>query len=322
MSNRYPQINLRSKNEIAKRISSNKLTQKAALDLLNDVLEHFDQYWKDSKESQPRKQKYIRSAAGTPLNTLLKAIDAKILQPHDHLVPGFIFGGLKGRSHIDAAYSLIGKQNVRTILKMDIKRFYEQISRKRVFFLFHKKCGCSAKAANLLSDLCCVPTGRKGSCSINKTIARGFPTSSRLAVWTNLNTLLKLHWEVSKRLKEHDPKVVIFVDDIGITASRVSKRVLLKVRNDAQVILATYDRNQSLPVNEKKTKIIPFSEKAEHLGLLLGRNKISIGNKTKSKMSRVKNLISTAVGLEKKSLAKKRSSYYNYKMQVKKAYDK
>jgi hypothetical protein len=321
MSNRYPQLGLRSKNEIAKRICSKKLSQNEALELINDVIKNFDDYWKDSKESEPRKQKYIRSAAGNPLNKLLKAIDAKILQPHDHLVPNFIFGGLKGTSHIDAAYSLIGRQNARTILKMDIKRFYKQITRERVFFLFYRKCGCSVKAANLLADLCCVPVGKKGSGSTKKTIARGFPTSSRLAIWTNLDTFLRLQWEVSRLLRKHDPKVVVFVDDIGVSASRVSGKLFKHVKHVAQTILAAYDENQPLPVNKRKTQVIPFSDGAEHLGLLLGRNKISIGRKTKSKMARVKNKIASAVGLERKSLLKKRSSYYSYKKQIKKAYD-
>jgi len=318
MNDRYPKISIRSKNELAKHISSKKLPLAEALKLINDVSANFDNYWKDSKKSEPRKRKYVRTAAGKPLNTLLKAIDKKLLQPYDKHLPDFIFGGVKGKSHISAAHHLIGKKNQRTLVKMDITRFFEQIGRDRVFYFFYKKCGCSVRASNLLADICCVPIGKKGSNNAKKTIARGFPTSSRLAVWTNLDTFLRLKWEAEKLLRGHDFRLVIFVDDIGITASRVSEQKLDNVRKKLQKILLKNDENQPLPVNRKKTKIIPFIKGAEHLGVLLGRSKITIGSKTKSKMAAVKGLIKKSVGEKRSSLVKKRLAYYQYKKQIEK----
>ncbi|NCN82755.1 MAG: hypothetical protein GW947_02195 [Candidatus Pacebacteria bacterium] len=316
MANIYPQISIRSKNELAKQISSVKLPFEGALSLINNVIENYDTYWKDSKKSEPQKRKYVRTAVGTPLDTLLKAIDKKLLQTHDKLIPGFIFGGVKGKSHIAAAYHLVGNRNKRILLKMDISRFFEKITRERVFYFFNKKCNCSVKASNLLADLCCVPKGKKGSTDPTKTIARGFPTSSRLAIWTNLETFLKLRHTVTKKLKNHDPQTVIFVDDIGISASRTSKESLDEIRKSVQKILLSHDRNQPLPANKGKTKIIPFSEGAEHLGLLLGRNKISIGRKTKSRMATIRSLVGKSRGETKKSLIKREASYYRYKKQI------
>jgi len=318
MSSTYPQINIRSKNEISKRISSSKLSQSAALNLINDVIEHFDEYWIDTKSSQPRKQKYIRSAAGTPLNTLLKLIDKQILKPHDELVPGFIFGGISGKNHIDAAFSLIGKRKHRTLLKMDIFRFYEQITRDRVFSLFYRKCNCSVRASNLLADLCCVPVGKKGSGNVKKSIARGFPTSSRLAVWTTLNTMNRLKWRVDQRLKDYDPKIVVFVDDIGITASKAPKSVLVELKTELPELLANSDPNQPLPVNKSKRIITTsFHKGAEHLGILLGRTKISVGRRTQSKIARVKKEAQLSTGERKRSLVNKRNSLYGYLKQIK-----
>ena len=136
MGNIYPQINLRSKNEIAKRISYKGFTRQEALDLINDVLSHKDNYWYDSKISQPDKGKFIRSCVGMPLGQLLKIIDRQILKPHDDKLPPFIFGGVSGLNHVLAAKNLIGVKKQRSIISADVSKFFEQISEERVFYFF------------------------------------------------------------------------------------------------------------------------------------------------------------------------------------------
>jgi hypothetical protein len=224
LKSRYPKIHILSKNELAKHISHEKFPPKEALALVNDVKENFDKYWKDSKSSQPDKNKYVRNASRTPLGILLKKINTQVLAPHDNLIPGFIFGGVKKMNHKAAAQNLLGNKRQRTILKMDISTFFERIKRERVFHFFYTKCQCSMSAANLLADFCCVPLGAKSAPSKDKSIGRGFATSSRLAVWCNLDTFIKIQRLVNKELKNNDPRISVYVDDIGITASRVTKQ--------------------------------------------------------------------------------------------------
>jgi len=318
MASKYPQINIRSKNEISKRISSGRLSQSAALTLINDVLENYDSYWRDSRSSTPSKQKFVRSAVGTPLHTLLKLIDVRILQPYDKLVPEFIFGGISGKSHLDAALSLTGRRNNRTLLKMDISRFYEQITRERVFYLFHLKFNCSVKASNILADLCCVPIGKKDSGNAEKTIARGFSTSSRLAVWTTLPIMMRMKWLVDQKLKQYDPRIVVFVDDIGITASKVPYDILTELQSELTILLANFDHNQPLPINDSKSEIISFHDDVEHLGVRLGRKKIALGRKTQSAISALNMGIQTSTGNKKRLLTKKRRSLLGYNKQIQK----
>lgn len=313
--NRYPFINIRSKNELAKRICSRSLTQEKALDLINDVLENFESYWQDSDKSEPEKGKYFRTAVGSPLNLLLKRVNSRILKPHDTLLPDFIFGGVSNKSHVMAAYSLLGNKRGRSLLKMDISRFFEQISNQRVYHFFHNKCGCTKSVSWLLSNICCTPLGAKGSGNEELSLARGFSTSSRLAVWTNLDTFTRLKWEVSKRLRRHDPRIVLFVDDIGVSASRVERSRLTDLRDRFSRILLS-DKNQRLPVNPRKTKIEEFSEGVEHLGLRLGRNKITVGSKTRSKMKRVQENIKKSFGKKKKQLIKTKIAYHRYQNQI------
>lgn len=97
---RYPEINIRSKNELAKRLSTRHLSTEDALSLINDVLLNYDKYWSDhSGMSQPEKGKWVRNASGTNLGRLLKEIDARLLKVHDELLPDFIFGGVSGMNH-------------------------------------------------------------------------------------------------------------------------------------------------------------------------------------------------------------------------------
>lgn len=317
--NRYPKIRLRSKNEFAKRISSSKFSQKEALGLINMVSSNYDKYWHDVKViSEPSKNKFIRSAKNTPLEKLLRLTNNKILAPYDNMVPEFIFGGLSGRSHVQAAYCLLGHRRKRTKLSLDIYRFFEQNHRSRVFHFFNKKCECSKKASNLLADLCCVPFGPKGS-KKDKVLARGFSTSTRLALWCNLDLFMRIYWEAKKTLKNKDVRIAIFVDDIGITASNTTRDDMELLSNKIEKNFCNYDLNQKLPLNDKKDIKLWSDKNVEHLGLALGRNKITPGRKTKSKQDRVKNKlnnqnISTE---ERKELLGKKKSYKNYSNYIK-----
>ncbi len=283
--------------------------------LLNDVLKYFDAYWYDSKRS--KKGKYVRSAAKSPnLRKLLRLINEKILAPHDFRVPDFIFGGLFERDNIQAAQHLLGGRD-KIFLKMDIKSFFEQISEKRVFYFFFKHCQCTKEAATILSKLCCVPKGPRGSGETEKILARGFATSSRLAVWCNLNTFTYLQLKVRSKLYRNDPRIAIYVDDIGIAAKGVNMERMQKIKDFAVRILEKHDSNQPLPVHGNKTRIILFKDGAEYLGIKLGRNKLSLGAKTRSRYDKIKLALKSADTAEKKKeLQEKYRAYSRYKRNV------
>ena len=315
----FPPLNLGSKDEIAKRISSPNFSQQQALLLLSDVIKNFDSYWYDSKRSEPEKGKFVRSAAkSTQLQKVLKSVNERILAPHDFRVPDFIFGGVSKRNNIQAVRRLLGGRE-RVLLKLDIKSFFEQISEKRVFYFFYKHCGCSVETATILSKLCCVPKGAKGSESKERVLARGFATSSRLAVWCNVKTFQHLVWKVGKRLRGHKPKIAIYIDDIGITASRIPKEKMEEIKKLAIQVLEYKDLNQPLPVHSGagKTKITTLKEGAEHLGIKLGRTKLSLGAKPRSRFDRVKALANSTHQSSQDVDAKRRyKSYRIYKRQV------
>lgn len=319
---RYPNIYIRSKNDLAKRLSGENISFKATLRLINDVIDNFDYYWYDNiKVSKPKEEKFFRSSYGTPLGRLLKLIDKKILAPYDHMLPDFIFGGVSGKDHVGAAYSLLGKRRRRSKLGLDIKRFFEQNKLERVECFFQSKCNCSKKVAKLLAKICCVPVGPKGSNSSIKALARGFSTSTRLATWTNLDLFLRVSWLVKKRLKLHDAKLAIFIDDIGITASKVDRKDLENLKKEIESLLNNHDQNQQLSLNNK-TSIQIYSEtncsNLNHLGLDMGRNKIGIGAKTKSRQALIQKRLKEEDDLvEKARLIRIKKSYNNYQKYIK-----
>lgn len=316
----YPQIGLRSKNEIVKRISPSEKDREFILRTLNEVLENFDNHWYDSRRSDPVKGKFVRSAAKSPqLDKILSLVNDKILEPYDSMVPSFIFGGLSERNNIKAAGSLLGKKRGRVLIKLDIQSFFEQINEERVFHFFHSRCGCTVEASRLLSKLCCVPKGKKGSGSHEKILARGFATSARLAMWCNLTTFQHLEWLIKKKLKGRDPEIAIYVDDIGITASRVDINKMEEVRQEAIFFLENFDRNQPLPAHRggDKSFVKTFSSGAEHLGIKFGRNKLSLGWKTRSRTDKLKAALeATTDPKEKIALLAKYKARKKYKRQV------
>jgi hypothetical protein len=284
-----------------------------ALELINDVGKNFDKYWKDNlKESEPSKDKYVRNAKATPLGGLLDSVNKMVLMPHDRLLPNFIFGGIKGKNHVIAAEHLLGKKRKRVALKMDIQGFFEKISWERVYYFFRMKCECKERGAKILADICCVPLGSKGSKASVKTIGRGFATSSRLAVWCNLDTFIKLERLVQKRLKGRDPRIMIYVDDIGITASRISKEEMKLLGEEVEDLLLNSDKNQPLPLNNSKTKITSHEEGIEQLGLRLNRNSLSLGKKSWTKQEALKKELKTNISSKNRANLKHRYKSMRY----------
>lgn len=317
---RYPKLFIRSKNDLAKHISHKKFGKADALALINRVLTNFDNYWEDNKEhSKPEKGKYVRSAYGTPLGLLLKKIDAIVLAPHDELLPNFVFGGLKGKNHAQAAKNLLGTKRKRTELKIDLHRFFEQITDRRVAQFFQSKCNCDIRAAKIFSKLCCVAIGPKENGSAIKTIARGFATSPRLSVWCNLDAFIKLNRLVKKRLRGKDPRISIYIDDIGITASRASKREMENLLNEIKILFEA-DPNQKLQIHElggDKTKILSHKEGLEFVGLNMFRNKLGIGKKARKKRDSLKSKLQKRLSkIERVDLKKKYGATSRYKRYI------
>lgn len=283
---RFPKIFIRSKTDFSHHISQPGFTQKEALNLINNVKDNFDGYWKDSGSSDSAKGKYVRDASNSLLGILLHKIDDKILKPHDSMLPKIFFGGVGGSNHKKAVEYLHLRMKGRVLIKLDLSRFFEQISAERVQNFFQYKCACDYKGARMLVDFCCVPVGPKGSGNSRKTIARGFATSPRLAVWCNLDTFIRLERFITKKLKRNNPKIAIYVDDIGISARGISEKEMKNLLPEIENILKS-DPHQQLTLNTDKVDVVSQKTgRVEHLGIAVQGNRFFVGAKTRNKIKR------------------------------------
>ena len=314
----YPKLNIRSRTDFKKWITSKRLTTDEAQTLINDCKKQKDDYWHDYDEMcEPEKGKYTRSAyKQKPLYRLLRIIDKGLLAPYDKNLPCHIYGGRREISSLDAASSLINHFRKRWLLKLDLKRFFEQISRERVFKFFYHKCGCKLEFANYVADLCCVPEGPKGSGSLKLCIARGFAPSTRLAVWTNLDFFMQLRRLVFKsfEIRKHDPRLMVFIDDIGITVSNTDQKSLEELR-DGIIKLA---KKHGLEINLEKTKIYEPGSEQEILGVLLHSRTLGFTAKKKEKQKFLKR---EARGVKNTSAQNKFYGLMNNKKQMEKRND-
>lgn len=298
----YPKLNLYTRKQLANAIRDKDLSFDAAMKLIDDCLINKDKYWSDNpKESKPDDDKWVRSASGTPLGKLQKRINQKVLAPHDSELPIFIYGGVGKKGIKNAAIALQGKNNKRTLLKVDMRRFFEHITYEDIVRTLVCHCNCGKDVAQIIAEIACVRMGKKSLDNTNeKVLARGFSTSSRLAVWCNLILFRKLFYCMSKRLKGHDPRIAVYMDDISITASRVDPAMLSSLYKD---IVNLIENTSKLEVNKNKTRIIDYLQREydiidghllegktaqfEFLGIGIGRSRLYPGVKTRSKMAKL-----------------------------------
>lgn len=266
-------IKLDSKNALANRIVNKQLNKDEARALIDNVIKNYPILWRDNiAASKPDDGKWVRSAHGTDLGKLLRLIDRCVLAPLDPHMPHFIFGGRKGMSNITAALELLGYEKERSLLALDVKRFFESVHIERVEG-FYRSMGCSPRFAVSLARFSCVPKGAKDYPEETLTLARGFSTSTRLAVWSYITTFRKIYDLVMKRLKPYDPRIAIFIDDIGITASRVPESVLLSLAEEIDALL-NKDSGGAVRLNTGKTYVYNYTDGIEHLGVGINRNKL------------------------------------------------
>lgn len=302
ISQGYPKLNLYTKKQLANAIRGKNLSFDEAVKLIDDCLANKDNYWFDNQEeSKPDDDKWVRSASKTSLGKLQKRINQQILAPHDNELPIFIYGGVGKKGIKNAAIALQGKNNKRTLLKIDMRRFFEHITYEDIVRTLVCHCNCGKDVAQIIAEIACVRMGKKSLDNTNeKVLARGFSTSSRLAVWCNLILFRKLFYCMSKKLKGHDPRIAVYMDDIGITASRVDPTMLSLLYKD---IVNLIENTSKLEVNKNKTRIIDYLQceygvidghllegkaaQFEFLGIGIGRSRLYPGVKTRSKMAKL-----------------------------------
>ena len=87
---------------------------------------------------------------------------------------------------------------------------------------------------------------------------------------------------VMKKLKAYDPRMAVFIDDIGISASRVPEDLLRSLVKGIDDILS-HESKGAVRLNTAKTNVFNFKDGINHLGVTLNRNKLILPSDLQSK---------------------------------------
>lgn len=268
-----PKVYIRSKAELAKHLSTPK-SYDSILDDINEALNNIQKLYFNHSNSTPNEWKFIR-VAKWPLKKVNNKINEFILKPIDRCLPFFIFWGVSGKNHIKAVKEHKSK-NKRAYIKLDLQRYFDQITQERVIWNLVSKLWCSPKWAYFIASMCCVPEWEKYSDDAKKLIARGFHTSSRLAILCSIEFFMRLNYFLQNKYSHLNPKVSVYVDDITISLDESNTEILQEILTWIKKLSEKYN----LILNDDKEEIIEWTYSTEILWIKLENWKMKLWKKS------------------------------------------
>ncbi|MFP7605444.1 reverse transcriptase family protein [Serratia quinivorans] len=159
------------------------------------------------------------------------------------LWPNYLFGSVPSSKEekskgIERHYIACAKKHchAKTILKVDIKNFFDNIHRDIVFDIFKKVLKFKGDALNYLVDICCY----------NERVVQGALTSSYIATLC----LFDVEYDVFRRAERKGLTYTRLVDDITVSSKSVGYNMTQILDHVKDMLMA-----KDLPINEDKTQI-------------------------------------------------------------------
>lgn len=157
--------------------------------------------------------------------------------------PGFIYGSVptnkeEKKAGIERHYIACAKQhcNAKTILKVDIRNFFDNIHRDIVYSIFQRVFKFKGEVLNYLTDICCY----------DHKIVQGALTSSYIASLC----LFDLEHNVVNRARRKQLVYTRLVDDITVSSKLVGYNM-----NQILEHIKSMLNEKDLPINEDKTQV-------------------------------------------------------------------
>ncbi|MBQ0533300.1 RNA-directed DNA polymerase [Providencia huaxiensis] len=176
------------------------------------------------------------------IRKIQKRINNRIFKPLI-LWPNYLFGSipkneLDKKEGIDRHYIACARKHceAKTILKVDIKNFFDNIHRDIVYDVFKKVLKYKGEALEYLVDICC----------FGDKIVQGALTSSYIASLC----LFDLEFDIVKRAARKQLVYTRLVDDITVSSKIVNFDMSQMLNHIKNMLL-----NKDLPINEKKTQV-------------------------------------------------------------------
>lgn len=178
-----------------------------------------------------------------PLQFIQKRIHRRLLRNLE--VPGYLFGGAKGKGLLDNISLHLGAASLVTV---DIRKFFPSIRHTQVFSIWRKTLDCSDEIASLLTRLT----------TFERHLPQGASTSTTLA---NL-VLYSIDHEIRRRCCELGVCYSSWVDDLAFSGENATKLI-----PDVISVLAS----SGFAIGREKLKIMgPGSQKVLH-GIVINR---------------------------------------------------
>ncbi|MBS6025120.1 MAG: retron St85 family RNA-directed DNA polymerase [Paeniclostridium sordellii] len=168
----------------------------------------------------------------------------------------------KGNSYGIKTNAELHKYNT-YILRLDLKDFFNNIKRERVFYLF-REIGYNNYISNILSNIC----------TFNESLPQGGITSPSISNLICKKLDIRLESLASKR----DITYTRYADDLIFSCN--DEVLLIKTKNAILDIL----RSEGMEVNKLKTKFIRPGSRKKITGLHIDKNRVIVPRDTKRKV--------------------------------------
>jgi RNA-directed DNA polymerase len=212
-------------------------------DLLH--LAEWEQHYAPFKQQKPAKP-HSRKVGAVKTREIdnpreqLKRVQTRILKrlliPVE--LPGFLYGAVPKRSVRDHA---VAHQGAATVVKMDIKSYYPNVTTHHVYGVWRNVLGCSPEVAKLLTKLT--------TCAFH--LPQGAPTSPALA---NL-FLGAIYGPVLALASAKDITVTVWVDDLTFSGSS-ARQIMEIVRQTLAANGLKDSRKKRVILGPRDTKLI------------------------------------------------------------------
>ncbi|TVX83714.1 RNA-directed DNA polymerase [Peribacillus simplex] len=179
-------------------------------------------------------------------NDAHKAILKKIVRMISQLyLPGYTFGGIKGRNYIDNANV---HRNNSYLLLVDIKNFFPSTRDSYIYDLFKNKFEMPPDIAKIFTDLVTVPC-ESGE---GRYLPQGYPTSPILSFFSYLD----MYEEILKVTLENNMLFSCYYDDLTLSSNKfIAKSVKRRVTRIIQKYGFEVHPTKSRLVIKRHTKV-------------------------------------------------------------------
>ena len=238
------------------------------------------------KKTKKKKPRLIQQPCGllNLVHTRIASLIARIKKPD------YLHSGTKGRSYVSNAISHLNNWGA---IALDIKSYYESISKKSVYYFFFNRLNMASDLAGLLSELC--------------TYDDHIPTGSRLSMDLAFLSSDRMFNKLYSFSKSKDVTMTVYVDDIVFSGKMVNK---LFMRTAINIIRKCGYKIQSSKIksfSKNSPKLItgvvikdlqPFIKNEHHKEIYKIRTEIKQSKKLDDRIGKLKGKLNAAGQIE------------------------